>query len=109
MKITIAVIVSADGYIIFERERMESSHEQALSCIRKGTDMMLHPYTSLLMLLAEKQNNADISYFVELTVDTLNLINGLQKYDLIDEVHIHKTTDICGSGIRLSDVLEIKQ
>ncbi len=104
MKITIAVIVSADGYIVSGREHIEASCKQALSRLRKEADMILHPNSSLLMLLAEKQNNENISYFAELTTDTLDLIKGLQGYGLIDKVSIHETKEICGSGIRLSDV-----
>ncbi len=104
MKITIAVIVSADGYIVSEREHIETPCKQALFRLRKEADMELHPNTSLLMLLAEKQNDEDISYFAELTTDTLDLIKGLQGYGLIDKVSIHETKEICGSGIRLSDV-----
>ncbi len=107
MKITIAVIVSADGYIIFEKAYMEAKYKKALSHLQREADMQLHPNASLLMLLAEKQNDEDISYFAELTADTLDLVKGLQKYGLIDDVRIHKTTDICGSGIRLSDVMDI--
>ena len=108
MKITIAVIVSADGYIVSEREHIEASCKQALSRLRKDADVELHPNASLLMLLAEKQNNENISYFAELTTDTLDLIKGLQGYGLIDEVSIHETKEICGSGIRLCDVPDME-
>lgn len=108
MKITIAVIVSADGYIVSEREHIETPCKQALTRLRKEADMELHPNASLLMLLAEKQNNEDISYFAELTTDTLDLIKGLQGYGLIDEVCIHETKEIYGSGIRLSDVPDME-
>ncbi len=107
MEITIAVIVSADGYIISERNGIEPSYKQALSRLRSEADMELHPNASLLMLLTEKQNEEDISYFVELTTCTLNLIQGLQRYRLIDKVCVQQTKDVSGNGILFSDVLNL--
>ena len=108
MKIIIATTVSADGHILPHCEDMLQSGKFALSVIRQKADMELHPNSSLLTLLAYKQNNEDATYFAELTQESINLIIGLQRYRLIDELYLYQSTTQSNGGILLADVVNLK-
>lgn len=108
MKIIIATTVSADGHILPHCEDMQQSGKFALSVIRQKADMELHPNSSLLTLLACKQNDEDSTYFAELTPESINLIIGLQRYRLIDELYLYQSTTQSNGGILLADVVNLE-
>ena len=108
MKIIIATTVSADGHILPYCEDMQQSGKFALSVIRQKADMELHPNSSLLTLLACKQNNEDSTYIAELTPESINLIIGLQRYRLIDELYLYQSTTQSNGGILLADVVNLE-
>lgn len=105
MKIIIATTVSADGYILHHCEDIQQSGKYAFSVIRQEADMELHPNSSLLTLLTCKQNNEDATYFAELTPESINLIIGLQRYHLMDELYLYQSTMQSNGGILLADVV----
>ena len=70
--------------------------------------MELHPNSSLLTLLACKQNNEDTTYFAELTPKSINLIIGLQRYRLIDELYLYQSSTLSKGGILLADVVNFE-
>ena len=108
MKIIIATTVSADGHILPHCEDMLQSGKYVLSVIRQEADMELHPNSSLLTLLACKQNNEDSTYIAELTPESINLIIGLQRYRLIDELYLYQSTTQSNGGILLADVVNLE-
>ena len=108
MKIIIATTVSADGYILPHCEDMLQSGKYVLSDIRQEADMELHPNSSFLKLIASKQNNEDTTYFAELTQESINLIIGLQRYRLIDELYLYQSTTQSNGGILLADVVNLE-
>ena len=108
MKIIIATTVSADGHILPHCEDMQQSGKCALSVIRQKAEMELHPNSSLLTLLACKQNNEDSTYIAELTPESINLIIGLQRYRLIDELYLYQSTTQSNGGILLADVVNLE-
>ena len=108
MKIIIATTVSADGHILPHCEDMLQSGKYVLSVIRQEADMELHPKSSLLKLLASKQNNEDTTYFAELTPKSINLIIGLQRYRLIDELYLYQSSTLSKGGILLADVVNFE-
>ena len=108
MKIIIATTVSADGHILPHCEDMLQSSKYVLSVIRQEADMELHPNSSLLTLLACKQNNEDSTYIAELTPESINLIIGLQRYRLIDELYLYQSSTLSKGGILLADVVNFE-
>ena len=87
---------------------MLQSGKYVLSVIRQEADMELHPNSSLLTLLACKQNNEDTTYFAELTPESINLIIGLQRYRLIDELYLYQSSTQSKGGILLSDAVNFE-
>ena len=108
MNIIIETTVSADGHILPHCEDMLQSGKYVLSVIRQEADMELHPNSSLLKLLASKQNNEDTTYFAELTPKSINLIIGLQRYRLINELYLYQSSTLSKGGILLADVVNFE-
>ena len=108
MKIIIATTVSADGHILPHCEDMLQSGKYVLSVIRQEADMELQSNSSLLTLLACKQNDEDTTYFAELTPESINLVIGLQRYRLMDELYLYQSAMQSNGGILLADVVKFE-
>ena len=108
MKIIIATTVSAEGHILPHCEDMQQSGKFALSVIRQKADMELQSNSSLLTLLACKQNDEDTTYFAELTPESINLVIGLQRYRLMDELYLYQSAMQSNGGILLADVVKFE-
>ena len=111
MKIQIAAIISANGYLIFPANDTSSwqsfPKKYALSSLRKDADLLLHKNASLLSLLAEKQNKIDTTYFIEVTPDKVDLIKGLLLYRLANELFLYALPYNTEGGIPLSGILDL--
>ena len=64
----------------------------------KETARPLSEYTSLTMLVLDK---SDTTYFIEANTTTANIINGMARMHLLDEIILCTIPVIAGNGCRL--------
>lgn len=101
MKIQIAAILSADGYLWEKTGSTPSvfhSDKYGPERLEEHT-LPLSPYSSLIDLLDEKRQGRDVSYFAEATPETMELVRGLLLYRLADEIILYVLPDKQEKGI----------
>lgn len=113
MKIQIAAVLSADGYLLSPAKGTNSRwafpKQHTLFSLRNEADLLLSKDSSLLSLLSEKQRNTDITYLAEVTPDTVDLIKGLLLYGLADELFLYILPDYADNGIPFSTVIRLEE
>lgn len=109
MKIQIAATVSSDGFLLPPntlQSQWPYARKYALAALRERADLLLHKNTSLLSLLAEKQESTDTTYLAEATPETVELIKGLLLYNLADELILYVVpSGQCTGGTALSEII----
>lgn len=104
-KVQLLAVLSLDGCL---SERNSEScwwlrpESYGIAVIRDRATFELTINTSLSMLMNWKTNEDDsVCYLIEATTETAELVNGMLRMQLIDEIILYTVPFIAGTGRRL--------
>jgi hypothetical protein len=111
MKIQVAAIASADGYLLRNNHFTTSfgSGKYGFRALQECSDLVLYKESSLIALLEEKRQASDSNYLVATTSDTLDLVRGLFLYRLVDELVLYQIPLSQNTGFRLLDLTDLSE
>lgn len=104
-KVKLLAVLSLDG-CLSEKNRESRwwlrPESYGITEIRDNASMELTSDISLSMLINWKMNEDDrVCYLIEATTDTTELINGMMRMRLIDEIILYTVPFIAGTGQHL--------
>ena len=101
-KVQLLIVQSTEGYMVEDYTKRYPSLCEKTAALQNSASFPMDENASLSMLIeGKKRKDSVATYFIEATPTTANIINGMLRMYLIDEIIIYTVPVMLYTGRRL--------